>query len=610
MAKWHMTGIVVAAGIVGLLAGLAVLVTWGRQRSATLQPLAQNPQGPNAGSPASAPGTLTDIAAPPVRPGGLPEGLAAPQFTDITESSGVRFTHVNGRTGQYHYPEIMGAGVALFDYDGDGDLDLYLVNGNHLTQARSPDITNKLYRNNGDGTFTDVTATARVGDTGYGQGCCTGDYDNDGREDLYVTNFGPNVLYHNDGNGTFTDVAAKAGVQDALWGQSCGFLDYDADGWLDLYVQNYLTYSLDQQQKTFTLANGKPMQDYNTPRAYKGAPSHLYHNNRNGTFTDVTQHAGVDRPGGKGMGLACVDFDEDGDIDILQTNDGMENYYFQNQGNGTFKELAGLIGLGYSAEGQTKSFMGVDVGDFDGDGLLDVVVPALRREVFALYRNAGNQFIDVSWRAGLGQATARRTGFSPNFIDYDNDGHLDLFFTCGGVLADDMAPPNPTYEQCYGQPDLLLANDGKGRFVDVSDQAGSYFRRRLIGRGSAAGDIDNDGDIDLVINNLEGPAVVLRNDTKGGHWITLRLLGPKGDAPVIGAKVHLTAGGKTQYTVTQSQNGYLSVSDRRVHFGLGTTTRVDSVEIVWPGGSRQTLKDVPIDAITTIRQPTTQPTGA
>lgn len=526
-----------------------------------------------------------------------------PRFVDVTAASGVAFRHENGLTGKCKYLEIMGAGVGVFDYDGDEDLDLYFVNGNKLAGPPSPDITNRLYRNDGEWKFTDVTAMAGVGDSSYGQGCCAGDFDNDGDVDLYVSNFGTNILYKNNGDGTFTDVTRAAGVGDPGWGQTCSFLDYDRDGWLDLYVQNYLTYSPGQQTEAFIHVGSRRVLDYPTPLSFKGSASRLLRNKGDGTFQDVTEAAGLLRPDGKGMGVACVDLNDDGLADIFVANDTAENYLFWGRPGGTFKEAGLAAGVAFDGEGSPEASMGVDVGDFDGDLRFDLIVPCLRMQVYTLYRNHLEYFEDVSRGAGLAEATVHTTGFNANFLDYDSDGDLDLFFTNGGVRMNETVPAEASYTERYGQPDLLLANDGRGRFADVSAHAGPYFRERMIGRGSAAADLDQDGDLDLVICNLADRAVLLRNDTAQGHWITLDLKDKKGRRQPMGTNIWAEAGGRKQRAVVHGAVTYLSQGDRRPRFGLGAATKVDRLEIQWPDGSRQILTEVAVDQVLKVQQP-------
>jgi hypothetical protein len=496
----------------------------------------------------------------------------------------------------------MGAGVGLIDYDGDGRLDLYFVNGNQIGPEASPRIVNRLYRNNGDWTFTDVTDRAGVGHAGYGQGCSVGDYDKDGDSDLFVSNFGTDILYRNNGDGTFEDVTRQAGLAGHGWGQSCSFLDYDRDGQLDLYVQNYLTFDPTKVVEAFVYVGRQKLLDYPSPLGFPGAADRLYRNRGDGTFQDVTKEAGLLRANGKGMGVACADLNDDGHVDIFVANDTMENYLFLNRGDGTFQEAGLVAGVAYNRFGVPEASMGVDVGDYDRDGRLDLIVPCYRHQFFTLLRNMGGRFEDYSLASGLAQATSRATGFNGNFLDCDNDGDLDLFFTAGAVRMLESATPDASYQERYGMPDLLIANDGQGHFADVTADAGPYFREARIGRGSATGDLDNDGDLDLVICNLADRAVILRNETSGGHWITLQLIAADGRHQPIGTGVWIEAGGQRQRSSIHGGVTYLSQSDRRVHFGLGGASTIERLEIEWPDGQRQLLRRVEADRIITIRQ--------
>lgn len=523
-------------------------------------------------------------------------------FTDVTREAGIRFRHSTGATGRLLYPEIMGSGAALFDYDGDGDLDIYFVNGNYL-RGRPPDpgLTNVLYRNDGAWHFTDVTEETGVRDASYGQGVEAADFDNDGDVDLYVTNTEANVYFQNQGDGTLIRTELLA---DKRWGQCCSALDYDNNGDLDLYLVNYLDYDPQTAVLGTIMVAGKLVHDYQGPQNYPGSPDVLFRNNGDGSFTDVTKEVGLYKPGGKGMGLACCDFDNDGDADIFVSNDFMMNYFFENEG-GAFKEVGLLRGVSLDGNGQTESFMGVDTADVDGDGRFDLLIPCLGRESFNLFHNEGAVFSDISMASGLYDAARGHTGFSPSFLDYDNDGDMDVFVSCGRVLSSEEAvlAEKEGFEERYAQTDLLLENTGRGQFRRVADQAGPHFAKAYVARGSAVGDLDNDGDIDIVINNSDAPPVLLRNDTKGGHWLTFRLVGTKSNRDAIGARVAARVGGKTQHHYVRGGGSYLSVSDRRVHLGLGEAMTADTIDITWPSGVKQLLQQVPADQFLTIVEP-------
>jgi hypothetical protein len=367
-------------------------------------------------------------------------------------------------------------------------------------------------------------------------------------------------------------------------------------------VENYITIDPKKPLESFIYVGSQKVLDYPSPLSYQGSPNHLYRNNRDGTFTDVTREAGLSRADGKGMGTACLDLNDDGRADIFVANDSMENFLFMNRGNKTFEEVGLAAGVAFDEGGVPEGSMGVDAGDFDRDGRIDLIVPCLRRQVFTLYRNMGSYFLDVSEAAGLAQSTSLYTGFSANFLDYDNDADLDLFFTTGGVRMNELASADASYRERYGQRDLLLANDGKGHYTDVSRWAGGHFDQKLIGRGSAAGDLDNDGDLDLVISNLADRAVVLRNDTPSGHWITIVLIPAQGNRDGLGTSVWVEAGGLKQRAVVHGAVSYLSQNDRRPHFGLGRAEQVDRLEVLWPSGARQSFAGLPVDRFLTIEE--------
>ena len=552
-------------------------------------------------------------ARPPGRAPSRPPGespRAKPVFTDVTAQAGIRFRHEAGRTGKFYYPEVMGAGCAFFDADGDGRLDIYFVNGNRLPPDEpSAEITNALYRNRGDGTFEDVTVRAGVGDASYGQGCCAADYDGDGDQDLYVTNFGPNVFYRNRGDGTFEAVEGLAA--DEGWGQSCAFFDADGDNRLDLYLQNYLEYSIGDAEEWTVTIGGQRVLDYCSPTGYPGQQDRLFLGQPGGTFREFTQESGIVRPEGTGMGLACADFDGDGRMDIAVANDSRPNFYFRNLGGGRFEECAVATRFAYNADGVMEAFMGIDVGDFDGDGLLDMAVPALKTEGFNLYRNAGGAFVESALAFGADAPTRSSTGFAPVFLDYDSDGDLDLFFTCGevrmgrtesaGMSRSSVAEADASFIERYAMRCLLLENRG-GRFVNVSDEAGPFFQVRAMYRSASAGDYDDDGDLDIVVTTTGGPAVLLRNDTKGGHWIGIALEGRPPNRDAVGATLALRAGGKTQVRQVFAGGSYLGQRDRRQIFGLGPAAAIDVLRIRWPDGEETIHEGLAVDRYHAIRQ--------
>ena len=517
------------------------------------------------------------------------------QFTDVTAASGIRFRHVNGAKGDYHLPEMFGAGGAFFDYDNNGDLDLFLVNGGDLTGAPSEEpSTSVLYHNNGDGKFTDVTSIAGVSNAGnYGLGVACGDYNNDGDPDLYVTNFGANVLYRNNGDGTFADVTEEAGVGDALWSSSATFFDYNRDGHLDLYVVNYVLYPLDVP---YPPCDGDGFRTYCHPLFFKGAPDRLYRNNGDGVFVDATEAAGIKGIGGlfhgKGLGVVAADFNNDSNPDLYVANDVTPNYLFYNKGDGTFVEIGVAAGCAYDTDGAAQAGMGVDAGDYNGDGFLDIFVTNFSYETNALYRNNGDDtFTDVSYHAHLGDASHLLLGFGTGFFDHDNDGLLDIFVANGHIFE---RVERTTDVITYAQQNQLFHNSGDGGFTEVSFKAGAYFQRKGVSRGAIFGDYDNDGDLDIVVTQLNQSAELLRNEG-GNHrnWLRVRTVGVHSNRDGIGARLVLTTGSESRVQEVHAGSSYQSSNDPRVFFGLGDHRTIDRLEIRWPSGVVQILENIP-----------------
>jgi hypothetical protein len=514
-----------------------------------------------------------------------------PQFVDVTASAGIGFVHSIGDNELSNIVESSGAGCVFFDYDNDSDLDIYLVNGRYLETVSSArgrhlagKLKNSLYRNNGDATFTDVTEKAGVGDAGFGMAAVAADYDNDGDRDLFVTNYGRDSLYLNNGDGTFTDVTEKAGVGSELWSIGASFFDFDRDGLLDLYVGGYLVF--DPEYRNFYAAEAFP-----GPLSYQGQKDILYRNKGDGTFEDVTRAAGVYSTRGRAMGLSACDIDDDGDEDLYVANDGMENYLYRNRGNGTFEEIALRTGTAFGQNGEATSAMGPEFGDYDGDGLIDLLVPDMGYG--CLYRNTGKGlFEEKSAEMGIAAVLGQYTSWSGNFLDYDHDGVLDVFITNGD--AHHLEP----------EEDTLFRGAGGRPFVDVSAASGSAFKLKAVGRGSAAGDFDNDGDLDLLVLNLNGPARLYRNDGGNrGNWIMVRTVGTAGNRDGIGARIRVKSGGTTQVRDIRSSSGYLSQSDPRAHFGVGKSKKVDRIEVRWPSGRTSTLDNVKVNQVVTVTEP-------
>ena len=519
---------------------------------------------------------------------------AAIQFVDVTQKAGINFRHVNGAEGAYHLPETLGAGGAFFDTDNDGFLDIYLVNSGYWGKpSPAKETMSRLYRNNRDGTFTDITETAGVANLGnYGQGAASADYNNDGNIDLYVTNFGANVLYRNNGDGTFTDVTVSAGVGDPRWSSSACFFDYNSDGLLDLFVVNYLVYALNV---TYPPCGENGTHTYCHPSLFEGAPDRLYRNNGNGTFTDVSQAAGVGGIGGmfhgKGLGVISADFNNDGAPDLYVANDDTRNDFFYNNGDGTFSEISLLAGCAYSFNGVAQAGMGVTVGDYNSDSWLDIFVTNLSYETNALYRNNGDgTFTDVIYEAHLGKESYLYVGFGTGFFDADSDGWLDLFIANGHII-DNIEDTHDILT--YRQPDQLFRNNGDSTFQEVSERAGAYFQRAAVSRGTLFGDYDNDGDVDMLITQNRGPVTLLQNETETeNNWVSIKTVGVISNQDGIGTRVTVTAGGHTQTQEVNPGSSYLSTHDTRCYFGLGANTTVDKLGLRWQSGVVQVFENL------------------
>ena len=515
----------------------------------------------------------------------------------VTEAAGIGFQHVDGRSGQRYFLETVGSGTAFFDYDGDGLMDIYFVNGADLPGFRSPTPpTNRLYRNTGGGRFRDVTEHAGVGDTGYGAGCAVADYDNDGNLDLYVTNFGANVLYHNNGDGTFRDVTEHAGVGDERWSLGCAFADYDNDGFVDLYVANYIDFDFE----THLDCTQKGVAAYCPPEHFKGAADTLYRNNGDGTFTDTTTPAGVKNKDGKGMGVVFGDYDNDGDVDCYVGNDAGENFLYQNNGDGTFTNVGWMAGVEADENGNVQGTMGVDFGDYDNDGLLDLIATNYQQQPNALYRNDnGNFFTDVSFAAGMGDSLPS-VGWGADFFDVDNDADKDLIIA-NGHLQDTVEQYDGT--TTYPQRNYLLINNGHGGFFNEPLKTLKDLHALRVSRGIATGDYDNDGDLDVLISNANDTPQLLRNDSENrGNWILIRTVGTRSNRAGIGTRIKIQTGDLTQIDEVRSGSGYLSQNDLRLHFGIGTYIRIDRIEARWPSGKVDIIRDIAPNQILTLTE--------
>ncbi|HYK36618.1 CRTAC1 family protein [Alloacidobacterium sp.] len=524
------------------------------------------------------------------------------RYTNVTKAAGINFVQDSTQTDEKYYLETMGTGVGWLDYDQDGLMDLYFVQS-AATDIYKPThpLRSALYRNNGDGTFTDVTDKAGLGGEGhYGQGVAIGDFDNDGYPDIYVTGYGRAILYHNNGNGTFTDITAKAGVADeGNWSTSAGWFDYDKDGYLDLVVTNYIQWS---PKNNLWCGERRPgYRSYCNPNNYRGQKTKLYHNNHDGTFTDVSDKSGVGLPESKGMGVVLADFNNDGWPDIAIANDTWPNFLFINNHDGTFKDVSLLSGIAASEDGKYEAGMGIDAADVDGDGWLDVYITHLDLELDRLYHNNGDgSFTDETYNSGIGQKAVLLSGIAAKFIDYDNDGWPDIL-QLNGAMLDNVNLYHS--EVSYKEPLLMFRNTGKGHFEKTSDSLGPDFMHPVAGRGLATADYDNDGDIDIAVNVRGESPELLRNDGgNANHWIEVLLIGTKSNRDGTASVLKLTSEGVTHMEQAKGGMSYMSASDPRIHFGLGKRTKIDSLVITWPSGQVDKLTNVPIDKIIAVKE--------
>ena len=527
------------------------------------------------------------------------------RFTDVAAQAGVTLMNVSGGPAKDYIVDEVGNGAAWFDYDNDGDLDLLIVNGSTRERIRQGgDPLLALYRNDGNGRFTDVTRASRMTRRGWGMGVCVADFDNDGFDDVYITAvLGPNVLYRNNGNGTFSDVTRQAGVGDTHWGTGCAFGDYDRDGYVDLYVANYVKFDDRVIPKRGADAGCKFMTvDVSCgPKGLTGEPDVLYHNNGHGGFTDVTRAAGIKDPGYYGFGVLFTDLDDDGWPDIFVANDSTPNFLFHNNHNGTFSETGLAAGVAVSGDGREQAGMGVDAGDFNGDGSLDLVVTHFSHDYTTVYENNGRgQFTDASYASGVAIGAGRFLGWGVGFVDLDNNGWLDLFQVNGHIYPEVDSHGLGTK---YLQRTQLFQNLGNRRFKEITEQVGGPLVTERSSRGAAFADYDDDGDIDVLVVNLNDRPTLLRNDTAGGgHWVTISLTGTKSNRDAIGASVRVTAGGRTQISEVRSGGSYMSQNDRRVHVGLGSAERIDEVQIRWPSGLVEKASGLSVDRFYTARE--------
>jgi enediyne biosynthesis protein E4 len=533
------------------------------------------------------------------------KGIDAPitvRYTDVRKAAGITFVQDSTQTDEKYYLETMGTGVAWIDYDQDGLMDLYFVQSAATDIYKPPHpLRSALYHNNGDGTFTDVTEKAGVGGEGhYGQGVAVGDFDNDGWPDLYVTGYGRAILYHNNHDGTFSNVTAKAGVAgEGGWSTSAGWFDYDKDGWLDLVVTNYIDWS--PKNNLWCGERTPGYRSYCNPGNYKGQRTKLYHNNHDGTFTDVSDKSGVGLPESKGMGVVLADFDNDGWPDIAIANDTWPNFLFLNNHDGTFKDASLISGLAASEDGKYEAGMGIDAADVNGDGLLDVYITHLDLELNRLYLNNGDTtFTDDTYASGIGAKARMLSGVAAKFLDYDNDGWVDIL-QLNGAMLDNVTLYHS--EISYKEPLVMFRNLGLGRFEMTSSQLGPDFIRPVPGRGLATADFDNDGDIDIAVNNRgDYPELLRNNGGNANHWLEVLLMGTKSNRDGTGAQLKLTSEGFAQVKQAEGGTSYMSASDPRIHFGLGKRSKIESLVITWPSGQVEKLASLPVDTIIAVKE--------